>query len=418
MELTRERSGDFMHVRVSGRIDNHWSQPFDEAIAEMIREGAHHLRLDLTAVNYLSSAGIGALMTAYRDTRELQGSFVITAASERVRMILQLVELESLLFGAEADAAAPALTIEGPRTIASEKALFECYSLEGSRSTHRFSGDPGRLATGGYGAEETTPITADKDLFAIGVGALGSSYDDCRSLFGEFIAAAGTAAYMPTDGTTTPDYMTRSGSLVPEIQALYAIEFRGSPSHLLRFEAGTHGTPASPPASNHAAVSLSEIVDVCASVAGTKEFGVVIAAEVSGLICATLRRSPAQPDPARFDFPNVREWLSFLPEHEYARTSSIVAGFASATPSEQARPFLRPVSNTLHGHFHAAVTAFRSLARGNVELADVLAQAFQPRSIFSVVHLLRDNRPIEGAGESEFQRGACWIFPIANGDAS
>jgi hypothetical protein len=154
-------------------------------------------------------------------------------------------------------------------------------------------------------------------------------------------------------------------------------------------------------------------------VAGTAEFGVVMAAEVSGLVCALLRRSPAQADPARFDFPSVREWLSFAPEHEHARTSSIIVGFASASPSEEVRPFLRPISDAFRGHFHAAVTAFRSLQRGRVEIADVLAQAFQPRGVISVVHLLRDNRPIEGAGESEFQRGATWVFPMtpaANGD--
>jgi anti-anti-sigma factor len=406
LEIVKQRDGDFLHVRVSGRLDNHWSQPFDEAIAEMIREGAHHLRVDLSAVNYVSSAGIGALMTAYRDTRELQGSFVVTAASERVRMILQLVELESLLFGTATEPEAPAPATEGPRAIDSEKALFECYPLDGARSAHRFIGDPTKLAHAGY--EETTSITAHPDLFALGVGALGNSFDDCRGLFGEFVAAAGSAAYMPTDGTSTPDYMTRSGGFVPEIQALYAIEFRGAPSHLLRFEASNPG----------GSVPLGEIVRICATVAGTADFGVVMAAEVSGLICTMLRRSPAQPDPARFDFPNVREWLSFMPEHEYARTSSIVAGFASASPSDEARPFLRPVSDAFRGHFHAAVTAFRSLPRGKIEIAEVLAQAFQARSVFSVVHLLRDNRPIEGAGESEFQRGACWIFPIANGDAS
>jgi anti-anti-sigma factor len=406
LEIVKQRSGDFLHVRVSGRLDNHWSQPFDEAIAEMIREGAHHLRVDLSDVNYVSSAGIGALMTAYRDTKELQGSFVITAASERVRMILHLVELESLLFGSDAEVAVPRTSIEGPRAIESEKALFECYSLDGTLSTRRFIGDPAKLAKEAY--EGSSSITVNENRFALGVGALGCSYDDCRGLFGEFVAVAGSAAYMPTDGTSTPDYMTRSGSLVPEIQALYAIEFRGAPSHLLRFEASNHGI----------AVPLSEILRVCASVAGTNEFGVVMAAEVSGLICATLRRSPAQPDPARFDFPNVREWLSFMPEHEFARTSSVITGYASASPSENARPFVRPVSDALHGHFHAAVTAFRSLPRGKVEIADVLAQAFQPRNVVSVVHLLRDHRPIEGAGESEFQRGACWIFPIANGDSS
>ncbi len=394
MEIVKQRSGDFLDVRVTGRLDNHWSEPFDEAIAEMIREGAHHLRLDLSGVNYLSSAGIGALMKAYRDTRELQGSCTITAASDRVRTILKLVELDELLFALpSAEPVARAVTA-GPQQIPSDKALFESYALDASPSRCNVVGEPDKLSRGTY--EAAVPITIRQDLFAVGVGALGASYDECRGVFGEFIAAAGTAAYMPTDGTSTPDYMMRSGELVPEVQALYAIVFRGSPSHLLRFEAGE-------------SVPLSEIVRVCGSVAGTPDFGVVMAAEVAGLVCARLRRSPVNAS-ARFEFPAVREWLSFTPEHEYARTSSLVVGVASSSPSA----FVRPISDEYQGHFHAAVTAFRSLPRGKVQIGEVVAQAFQPRSVLSVVHLLRDNRPIEGAGESEFQRGACWLFPLAS----
>lgn len=392
MEIVKQRSGDYLEVRVSGRLDNHWSTPFDEAIEEMIREGTHHLRVDLTDVTYLSSAGIGALMKAYRDTTGLQGSFVISAASDRVRTVLKMVALEGLLFGEEAEptfAKAP----DAPKQLHSESAVFEVHALAGGRCEWELVGEPAKLQSG-FG--ESARIVAEPDLFALGVGALGHSYDECRGLFGEFLAAAGTAAYMPTDGTSTPDYTTRSGDLVAEIQALYAIVFRGAPSHLLRFEAATPG----------GSVPLSEVVSVCGELAGTADFGVVMAAEVLGLICTLLRRSPEEP--ARLDFPAVREWLSYLPEHEHTRSSSIVVGVASENHS----PFLRPVAERLNGHFHAAVTAFRSLPRGRVEMADVLAQAFQPRSVVSVVHLLRDDRPIEGGGESEFLRGACWVFPI------
>ena len=406
MEIVKQRSGDYLEVRVSGRLDNHWSTPFDEAIEEMIREGAHHLRVDLTDVTYLSSAGIGALMKAYSDTTNLQGSFVISAASDRVRTVLKMVALEGLLFGDE--------PLEKPkqaetlRKIESKHALFECHTFARTPCEWQLIGDPSQLQTG---FSEATRIAAIPDLFAVGVGALGHSFDDCRGLFGEFIAAAGTAAYMPTDGTSTPDYMMRSGELVPDIQALYAIVFRGAPSHLLRFEASVGGT-----------VPLSEIVSVCADVAGTSQFGVVMAAEVFGLICTLLRKSPA--DPARLDYPAVREWLSYLPEHEHARSSSIVVGVGERgagsrergadlpAPSSKLPAFLRPINDEINGHFHAAVTAFRSLPRGRIEMADVLAQAFQPRSVLSVVHLLRDDRPIEGGGESEFLRGACWVFPI------
>jgi len=119
-----------------------------------------------------------------------------------------------------------------------------------------------------------------------------------------------------------------------------------------------------------------------------------------------------------YDFPAVREWLSFTPEREFARFSSLVVGLASASPSASLAPFLRPVDETYHGHFHAIVTAFRSLPRGKLPVADVVSSWLQPRSVISVVHLLRDARPVEGAGESEFQRGACWIFPIADGGAA
>lgn len=404
MEIVRHRAGEFLDVRLSGRLDNEASARFEEAVAEMIREGVHHLRLDLTDVRYVSSAGIGALMTAYRDMTGLQGTCRITAASDRVRETLRLVALESILFTATPEVA-PAAQSDGPRQIRSQSALFDCYPLDGEPSDCRLVGQPGKMSNGSYAAEDTSRINAASGLFAVGVGALGHSFDECRNLFGEFVAAAGSAAYMPTDGTSTPDYMMSAGDLVPQIQALYAIVFRGSPGQLLRFDSSTPGE----------GVPLSEIVNAAATVAGTPDFGIVLAAEVFGLVCTMLRRPPTQHDPARFDFPVVREWLSFASEHEYARTSSLVVGVASSSPSDALRTFIRPVSDKFGGHFHAAVTAFRSLPRGQVEMSDVLREVFQPRSVVSVVHLLRDDRPIEGAGESEFHRGACWVFPIEKG---
>jgi hypothetical protein len=108
--------------------------------------------------------------------------------------------------------------------------------------------------------------------------------------------------------------------------------------------------------------------------------------------------------------------LSFTPEREFARFSCLVVGLASSSPSASLVPFLRPVSDEYQGHFHAAVTAFRSLPRGKLPIAEVVSTWLQPRSLSSVVHLLRDARPNEGAGESEFQRGACWVFPIERGE--
>ena len=387
MEIVRERSGDVVQLRLSGRLDNHWSQSLDEALHDAAREGALHVRLDFSAVNYLSSAGVAVLLKHHRDATALRGSLQISAASERARETLRLMGFADVLLAGAGTDAARRKTLSIPLPLEFDRASYESRELDGNKSELSVIGNP-------------APISVERDFFALGVGALGANHEECRDLFGEFVAAAGGAAYMPTDGTTTPDYMLATEGLLPQVQALYAITFRGAPGYQLRFEANTPD----------ASVPLSEIVRACASLAATTNVGIVMAADVTGLVCARLRRSPARGE-VRFDFPAVREWLSFTPEREFARFSSLVVGIACSSPS----PFVRPLSDEYYGHFHAVVTAFRSLPRGQLDIADVVAAWLQPHSVISVVHLLRDARPIEGAGESEFQRGVCWIFPIGDG---
>jgi len=399
VEISKERSGSVLQLRLSGRLDNHWSQPLDDALDEAMREGARHLRLDLSGVSYLSSPAVTVLQKRHREATALLGSLKISTASERVRATLRQMALEDMFFG-DAPTEARQKTLSIPLPVESERASYESRDLHPTQTHARCAliGDPSMRG-------QSRSIGIHRDSYAVGVGALGSTHDECRDFFGEFVAAAGCAAFMPTDGTTTPDYMLRTHELLPEMQALHAIVFRGSPAHQLRFEASTPD----------ASVPLSEVVNACASLAGTAHIGIVMAAEISGLVCTRLRRSPARGEDVKFDFPTVREWMSFTPEREFARFSSLVVGVASSKPTDTLAPFLRPISDEFKGHFHAAVTAFRSLPRGKLEIGPTVAESFQPRGVLSVVHLLNDARAIEGAGQSEFQRGACWVFPIADG---
>ena len=396
MEIVKTRSGGIVHLRLIGRLDNHWSQSLDDVLHETAREGARHVRLDFSGVTYLSSAGAVILLKHHREAMALLGSLEISAASERARSTLRLMGFVELLIAGAGTGGSRRKTLSIPLPLESESASYESRVLDGKKSVCSVIGNPDLKA-------QASPISIYRDVFALGVGALGANQEECRDFFGEFVGAAGGAAFMPTDGTATPDYMHSSVGLIPTVQALYAITFRGSPSHQLRFEANTPD----------AGVPLSDIVRASVSLAGTPTAGIVMAADITGLVCARLRRSPARGDAVHFDFPAVREWLSFTPEREFARFSSLVVGLASASPSASLAPFLRPVSEEHHGHFHAVVTAFRSLPRGKLPVADIVSAWLQPRSVISVVHLLRDARPIEGAGESAFQRGACWIFPIA-----
>jgi anti-anti-sigma factor len=401
VEITKERSGNVVHLRLFGRLDNHWSQSLDETLHEVGREGARHVRLDFSGVTYLSSAAAAVLMKHYRDAAALQGSLQISAASERARNTLRLMGFVELLIAGASTEASRRKTLSMPLPLPSERATYESRILDRRKSELAVVGNPDLSSA-------PSPISIYRDVFALGVGALGANADDCRGLFGEFAAAAGGAAFMPTDGTSTPDYMLSAVGLVPTVQALYAITFRGAPAYQLRFEANTPDAGA----------PLSEIVRAAVSLAGAPTVGIVMAADIDGLVCTRLRRPPGQDAAVDFEFPAVRKWLSFTPEKEFARFSSLVVGVASASPSASLAPFVRPIDEEHSGHFHAVVTAFRSLPRGKLPVADVVSSWLQPRSVLSVVHLLRDARPVDGAGESEFQRGLCWIFPIAEGGAA
>ena len=58
MEVVRRAEGNVLHVRVTGRLDNHWSEPFDEAIEETVAlataEHARHV-IEIIEAAYIAA---------------------------------------------------------------------------------------------------------------------------------------------------------------------------------------------------------------------------------------------------------------------------------------------------------------------------------------------------------------------------
>jgi hypothetical protein len=47
-----------------------------------------------------------------------------------------------------------------------------------------------------------------------------------------------------------------------------------------------------------------------------------------------------------------------------------------------------------------------------IDLGETVAGLSEPDQLLGVLHLLKDDRGVAGAGESEFVTGACWVGPI------
>ncbi|MCA9928316.1 MAG: STAS domain-containing protein [Anaerolineales bacterium] len=83
-------------VTANGRIDSNSAPEFDKILKEIIEAGRYNLVLDLSQVNYMSSAGLRSLVSALRECKKKRGDVRLSSPSERVSEVLSLAGLDSL----------------------------------------------------------------------------------------------------------------------------------------------------------------------------------------------------------------------------------------------------------------------------------------------------------------------------------
>ena len=406
MEIRRQRIDDVLELEIQGRLDGYWADHLAQSLDDVVREGTRNLRLNLSGISYLSSAGIRVLVRAHKQFSAIQGSFSVSEPSEAVRSILELTGLMDLLI----PAVTPILKASpsGARILEKENIRFEAISLNPeARLSCRVIGDPAQLLGDRFREEDCRSVAFSKSSFGLGLGAFGRSFADCAGRFGEFLAAGGAVAYLPSDGTNVPDYMLATGTFIPQIEVLYSILCEGDFQMVVHFERKDTG----------GAAKLDELVEGCLEIVGSETLGVVMIAESAGLIGTALQRSPAlrNSDSALFAFPQVRDWLSFAAEPVFTRALTLVVGVAARKAPALLMSLLRPLGQSkLIGHFHAAAFSYRPVKKREMDLQAATASLFEAETPQALLHLLNDDREITGAGQSQLAAGTCWIGPISD----
>jgi anti-anti-sigma factor len=408
--ITQRHTGELAELKLRGRLDGYWADHLASDLDRFVREGTHRLWLDLSDVTYLSSLGIGVMVRFQTQLKSLGGSLKVVNPSEPVKDVLETVRLTEVLVGEPPGYPGQATwELRAPRRgLVREQGgiSFETFQYPAPGPLQgRVIGDPSLLRGCRFGQANCHPVPLSADTMAVGVGALGRDYEDCQDRFGEFLAAAGVATYLPTDGTNVPDYLLLGEATAANVRLCYGLACTGQFAHLARFETKKSGP-----------VTLTDLVTANLDLVGGQAIGLVMIAESAGLMGAALRRSPvgnAGTD-APFAHPAIREWLSFTAERAYRNATALVVGVATRGEAGALAPLLRPLGRTPHlvGHFHAAVFSHRTLPIGEIDLQGTVAALFAAQHLQGVLHLLGDYRQSAGLGESEFVRGACWAAPL------
>ena len=83
-------------VSVTGRIDSATAPEFDNALKGLLERGRKKIVLDFTKLDYMSSAGLRAMLSALKAVKNGGGNLVLVNVNERVRDTLILVGFQSL----------------------------------------------------------------------------------------------------------------------------------------------------------------------------------------------------------------------------------------------------------------------------------------------------------------------------------
>lgn len=88
-------------LRLFGALDAHTFDEVDNTVQDLFADGAYKIVLDMEHVSYISSAGVGTLVSSTIQARANGGNLVLIKISERLRDVLSVLGLLDSLQCAE-----------------------------------------------------------------------------------------------------------------------------------------------------------------------------------------------------------------------------------------------------------------------------------------------------------------------------
>jgi anti-anti-sigma factor len=93
-------------VEVHGRVDSMTANQLGEALNKELDGGNVHVVLDLSHVDFVSSAGLREIVTALKKAKRGAGDLRLAQPSDRVREVLEMAGLDTIfrIFPSQAEA--------------------------------------------------------------------------------------------------------------------------------------------------------------------------------------------------------------------------------------------------------------------------------------------------------------------------
>jgi anti-sigma B factor antagonist len=88
------RDGAWSVVAVAGELDVVGGPDLRQQVMTEVREGHHHVVLDLTGVDFIDSFGLGVIVGALKRLRLLDGELRLVVPEPRLRRVFEVCDLD------------------------------------------------------------------------------------------------------------------------------------------------------------------------------------------------------------------------------------------------------------------------------------------------------------------------------------
>jgi anti-anti-sigma factor len=220
MEARSERKDGVLIFTVNGKLDAFGAQRLEEWVRAALHDDDHDLVIDMAQSPYLSSGGIRTFNGLKKEMKRRNGRFAIAAAGDYPRKVLDIAGFSTIfdLYPTTDDAVRDIVHKRKNPTLFNEL-FYKKIEAEGIKLTVesgwmttppvlRVLGDlnkilHARIAEGDIREKKFSEIT-----YSLGLGSIGTDREDAMQVMGEMITLYGSMIWLPTDGHSTPDFLT------------------------------------------------------------------------------------------------------------------------------------------------------------------------------------------------------------------
>ena len=94
MEITEAKISDIYLLELSGRLDVTCSGQLKDTVSAMIDKQKKNILVDLSAVHFIDSSGLGMLVACLRSATKASGTLKITSLQESPKKLFEVTRLD------------------------------------------------------------------------------------------------------------------------------------------------------------------------------------------------------------------------------------------------------------------------------------------------------------------------------------